>query len=178
MRRAISRRWMAAVLIVAGVGLSGCAGLATLLDPEFLNAIGLGTQAASLPGEAPAVLVAVENRTSRTIEAFLSYRASADTVRSYTVVVEPGERTATALVCPVTEITLGDVGDLTRVGAIVRLGVGNAEDPIIEVEPFGVLLRETANYNCGDSLTFAVIASGQTRSGFQTIAFVQRTSEP
>ena len=45
---------------------------------------------------------------------------------------------------------------------------------MIEVEPFGVLLRNGANYDCGDGVTFAVTNSGATLSGYQVFAFIER----
>ena len=82
--------------------------------------------------------------------------------------------TGRAVNCPVTEITLGDIADLSQTGALVRLGDGTPDDPFVEVEPFGILFKVGANYDCGDSVTFAVVPSAQTASGYQTIAFVQR----
>ena len=154
---------------------AGCVGnLTNLFNDEFLNQLGVTQRAASLPGSAPAIVVQVENRTDRTIDAVVSMRMGGDNVDSFVTNVPPGASTGRAIICPVTEITLGDIADLTRVGAVVRLGDGTANDPTIDVEPFGVLLKEGANYDCGDSITFAVVQSSQTQSGYQTIVFLQR----
>ena len=48
--------------------------------------------------------------------------------------------------------------------------------PYIDVEAFGVLLREGVNYDCGDSLLFVVEPSGVTRSGYETIAYFRRAT--
>lgn len=146
----------------------------TLFNDQFLSSAGLNQQAASLPGAAPTILVQVENRTGRTIDAFISYRLSGDDVSSFVTTVPPGASTGRALVCPIEEITLGDISDLTAPGAVIRLGDGTADDPITEVEPFGVLLKQGANYDCGDALMFAVTPSSLTRTGYRTIVFVQR----
>ena len=164
---------MAICLIVAGA--AGCAGdITNLFNDEFLNQLGVTQRAATLPGAAPAIVVHVENRTNRTIDAVVSMRLGGDDVDSFLTNVPPGGSTGRVVLCPVTEITLGDIADLGRVGAVVRLGDGTPDDPTIEVEPFGVLFKDGANYDCGDSITFAVVQSSNTASGYQTIAFVQR----
>lgn len=155
---------------------AGCAGtLVDLFNPDFLSVTGATQRAATLPGQAPAILLQVENRTARNIDAFISYRTNGDTVETFTASLPPGLSSGRAVVCPVNEITLGDVSNLTRIGAIVRLGAGTTADAAIEVEPFGVLLKEGANYDCGDAITFTVSPSSQTLSGFQTAAFIQRS---
>jgi len=170
-----SVRWLVLGLAAALVLTSqGCGSIAGLLNPDFLTSLGVGESVATLPGDAPQIVLGVENRTARPIEAVVSYRVGADAVSSFVAIVEPGERTARAVVCPVDAVTLGDVNDLSAVGARVRLGNGTPQDPAIDVEPFGVLLRNTANYNCGDGLTFAITNSGATRSGYQVFAFIQR----
>jgi hypothetical protein len=157
--------------------LSGCAAsISSLLSPEFLNAAGLGSSVAALPGEAPAVLVELQNSTPRVIEARLAWRDSENQVVSRAgIVLGSGGKYAEAVICPVEEITLGDVSDLTATGAVVRLGVGAADDPVVQVEPFGVLLRDRANYNCGDVVTFAVEPSGVTASGYRVRALIRRS---
>lgn len=173
----ITRRMLSVPLItLAAVAFSsaGCGTVTNLFSDDFLAAIGLGVSVPSLPGDAPALLVTVENRTSRTAEMVVSYRVESDVVENFTTVVQPGERSAQALVCPIEEITLGDVSDLNQSGVRVRLGNGLATDPFVEVEPFGVLLRDTVNYNCGDGVTFTVQSSSATLSGYQTFAFIQR----
>jgi hypothetical protein len=87
----------------------------------------------------------------------------------------PGAKSGATFICPVEEITLGDVSDLTAIGAVVRIGSGGGSDPVIEVDPFGVLLREGANYDCGDRVTFRVVESDVSLSGFQIIAFIERS---
>jgi hypothetical protein len=147
-------------------------------DDEFLTALSMGSRAASMPGDAPAVLVEVENRTSRRVEAQLSWRTEDGEVHFEVFGLAAADKSTEVLICPVDEITLGDVGDLTQPGAFVRLGNGGSNDPFIEVEPFGVLLKDTANYNCGDSVTFTVQASSKTLSGYQIFAYIRRAEAP
>lgn len=168
------RTMLWACVAVALLGATSCVGVEDFFTNEFLRNLGLGEQPAALPGAAPVLSVSIDNRTGRTIEALLSFRLSGDTVEQRIFTVAPGITSGTALVCPVDEITLGDVSDLDRVGVVVRLGNGGEADPVVEVEPFGVLLREGANYDCGDAVTFAVFPSSATRSGYQTIAEIQR----
>jgi hypothetical protein len=165
------RTWLLASLCLS---LSGCGLVGGLLDPGLIDTLGLGSRAASLPGDAPAVLIAFENRTGRPATATISYRIGTDRVLTSTVNALPGDKLAEAFVCPVSEVTLGDVSNLTQSGVIIRLGNGTDADPFIEVEPFGVLLRENQNYSCGDSITFTVSPSSETRSGFRVFAFIQR----
>lgn len=170
-----SVRWLVLGLTAAlAMANHGCGSVSGFLNPEFLTSLGIGESVATLPGDAPAIVLGVENRTSRTIEAVVSYRVGVDAVSTFVAVVEPGETTARAVTCPVDAITLGDVNDLSTVGALVRLGNGTPQDPVIEVEPFGVLLRNGANYDCGDGVTFAITNSGATLSGYQVFAFIQR----
>lgn len=151
----------------------------SILNPNFLSATGLaGSNAASLPGDAPAVLVRVENNTALTAEVQISWREGAAGVETQTFAITAGTITSQALVCPVTEITLGDVSNLTTPGALIRLGNGGENDPFITVEPFGILLTEEINYDCGDSITFQIAPSGETSSGFRIFAFVQRAPTP
>lgn len=170
------RRIMTGLGWTLGMGaaalLGGCG---EIVNPDFISSLGGGDSAASIPGEAPALLVTVENRTRRTAEALLSYRDPNDQVKQATYNLIPGSNIATALVCPIDEVTLGDVSDLRKTGAIIRLGNGGSNDAFIEVEPFGVLLQDQANYNCGDSITFAIVESSATRSGYQVFAFIQRS---
>lgn len=160
-----------AISIASGLGCG-----AQLLDPDFLGALGLGERSASLPGDAPAVLIAVENRTGRVISAVVSYRAGTDRVSTSNYTVQPNGKVSEAFVCPISELTLGDVSNLDQIGAIVRLGNGGDTDPYIEVEAFGVLLKENQNYSCGDSITFTVSPSSDTRSGYRVIAYIQRAN--
>lgn len=162
---------------VGGLGLmlllAGCSTALSLFDAEFLAALGMGARVANVPGDAPALLVAVENRTDRLIEVVVSYRLQEGAVESFSASVEPGEQTAQALICPIEEVTLGDVSDTNAVGALVFLGNSTA-DPYIEVEPLGVVLKDGVNYDCGDAITFAVQRSGATESGFRVFAYIQR----
>ncbi|MFO0838711.1 MAG: hypothetical protein U1D55_09295 [Phycisphaerae bacterium] len=168
--------------VVAGWTIvGGCASPLSLFNTDFLSQLGVLGGSTQLPNDAPSVLVAVENRTGRTIETRMTWRqgstsSGGSNVDELVNVVLPGDRQSTTIICPLDEITLGDIGDLTRVGAVVRLGNGNPQDPIIEVEPFGVLLKDGANYDCGDAITFAVIPSSATLSGYQVYAFVSRAS--
>ncbi|MBL8880903.1 MAG: hypothetical protein JNG88_17455 [Phycisphaerales bacterium] len=162
------------LLVGLATGLPGCSLAGSLLDPGLLDSLGLGSRASSLPGDAPAVIIAFENRTNRPATATISYRVGTDRVLSTTVTALPGDKLAESFVCPVSEVTLGDVSNLNETGVTIRLGNGTAADPVIEVEPFGVLLRENQNYSCGDSIVFTVSPSGETRSGFRAFAFIQR----
>lgn len=154
--------------------MTACIDGSAFLNPDFATALGLSEQAASLPGEAPTLLIEVENRTSRPIDFQLSWRDGDGNPTFRINSVQAGEKVAEAVVCPVAEITLGDVGDLSATGAVVVLGSGNAGDPFIEVEAFGRLLQETINYDCGDAVNFTVLPSGATASGYQIFAFIRR----
>ncbi len=173
------RRLSFGFVLAASLGLcGGCFNPLSIFDENFLSTVGLGgSQAATLPGDAPAILVGVENRTGEQIEATVSFRDASGSFDTFTATVAPGDKTAQAVLCPVNEITLGDIGDLASTGVIVRLGNGTQADPFIEVEPFGILLKTGVNYDCGDSLTFTVSPSSETRSGFRTFVFVQRAPE-
>lgn len=159
---------------VLALGLAGCAGAASFLNPEFLEQIGAAPSAASLPGEAPAFVVEVENKTGHVVDFLLTYRDSTGVVQRPNVVGN-GLKLSTALVCPIEEVTLGDVSNLDAIGAIVRLGNETAADPFVEVEPFGVLLREGVNYDCGDVVNFTVQPSSSSRSGYQIFAYIRRS---
>ncbi len=170
---------LGAVLCTALLGC-GLLNLGEFLNADLLSSLGLGSKVAALPGDAPGLLVAVENRTTRPCQVQVAYRDANDTVTSYVTDVSPGDRNAQMLVCPVVEITVGDVSNLDTSGARVYLVDGTVTDPdalagapYIEVEAFGVLLREDVNYVCGDGLTFTVEPSGQSRSGYQTFAYVR-----
>ena len=163
---------LATCLIIVAAGCTG--NLSTLFNDEFLTELGVTQRAATVPGAAPAIVVYVSNRTTRTIRATVSMRLGSDNVDSFFTTVPPGLSTGRAVNCPVTEITLGDIANLDQSGAVVLLGDGTPDDPFVEVEAFGVLFKEGANYDCGDLLTFAVVTSVETGSGYQIIAFVQR----
>jgi hypothetical protein len=165
--------------------LCGCSllNLDTFLNPELLTSLGLGEKVATLPGDAPGLLVATANRTSRPCHVFVSYRDPNDNVQTYTANLAAGDETAQMLVCPVQEITLGDVSNLQTAAARVYLVAGTVTDattlasaPYIEVDAFGVLLREEVNYNCGDGLTFTIEESALTRSGYQAFAYIRPAS--
>lgn len=174
-KRNLSSGLLLALLLATAT--SGCTSIQGLFSEDFLNATGLVQRAATIPGTAPAVLINLENRTGRVITMNLSYRLGSDTVESFFATMPAGDSSGQVVNCPVTEITLGDVSNLNEVGAVVRLGGGTENDPFIEVEPFGILLRNTANYDCGDSVTFAVTPSGDTASGYRIVAFIQRSGD-
>lgn len=176
MRGARMMKWLWNCGAALGLlGLAGCGGLGSFLNPDFLTAVGLRQQAATLPGESPLVLVEVENRTARRVIAKLSVRTEADGVLQRNLDIPAGDTIGEAFICPVTEMTLGDVGDLDAIGATVRLGDETNLDPVIEVEPFGVILENSVNFDCGDRVTFAVQTSGATLSGYQIFAYVRRS---
>lgn len=161
-------------LLGSGLLLFGCVGITDFFQPEFLEALQGTSHVASLPGDAPALLVEVENGTDRMITAMVSYRASDGNTDSFTTLIEPYEKTAQALICPVAEITLGELNNTSAIGAIVRLGAGGANDPYIEVEPFEAMLQAGINYDCGDAITFAVMPSNETLSGYRIYAYIRR----
>lgn len=178
-------------LLAVGAGLTltavfaGCGSPLGLLNPNFGSVLGLsGEQVATLPGDAPGLLVSVENRTGRWIDIVVSYRDRDDNATAYTTLVGPWDKGAQMLVCPVREITLGDVSDLEAAGVVVYLmdEMDEVEDPTqvpyVEVDPFGTLLREGVNYDCGDELLFVVQPSSDTRSGYRTFAFIRRVGAP
>ncbi len=146
-----------------------------MLNPQLLSSMTGAGRAASLPGDAPALLVGVENRTDRVIRVMVMYRAADDSIQTYTTGVQPGGSTAQALICPIPEITVGDLSDATAIGAQVVLGNGTVDDPFINVEPFGITLKSGVNYDCGDGLTFVVQPSGATVSGYQIFAYIRRS---
>ena len=167
---------VAGVVLLAGLlFVSSCVTAGDLFDPTFLQMLQIGERAANLPGEAPAIVLEVENGTDRVVEFRLTWRDAESTIQERTRSLGVGEKYSEALICPVEEMTLGDVSNLDDVGAIVRLGFGTASDPFIEVEPFGVLLQEGINYDCGDSVTFVVQPSGATLSGYRIFAQIRRS---
>lgn len=176
--RRTSRGFLLTALTTLVAALSGCSGtVAGLFNPEFLTAVGVGPKVAALPGDAPSVLVTIENRTTRPIAVVVQLRLADDSVDTFTAEVQSDDKTAQTLVCPVKEMTIGDLSDLSQPGAFIRLGAGTVDDATLAVEPFGVLLKEGVNYNCGDGVTFTVLPSGATRSGYQTYAFIQRADQ-
>lgn len=156
------------------LALAGCLDPGALINPALLDNLGLGQQVARLPGQAPAVTLALENRTDFSVRMTVSYRDAADEVIEVVQTLTPADRTATAVICPIEELTLGDVANPTVIGAEVLLGNGLPNDPFVQVDPFGVLLRQGTNFNCGDQVTFTVQRAAGTQSGFQIFAFIQR----
>ena len=175
------RRGLAAMCGAAlGAALGGCGllSLGTYLNPNFLSSLGVGEKVATLPGNAPGLLVTTENRTSHPSQIYVSYRDPNGSVQAYTATLAAGEQTAQMLVCPIAEITLGDVANLQQTAARVYLTSGSVTDPnalanapFIEVEPFGVLLRSAVNYACGDGVTFTIEGSSATSSGYRAFAY-------
>lgn len=168
--------------MVAGVVLLGgllfgssCGSPAELFNPTFLQSVGVGEAAANLPGEAPAIVLEVDNGTDRVIEFRLTWRDGESQIQERTRSLGVGAKFSEALICPVEEMTLGDVSNLSAAGAIVRLGSGSAMDPFVEVEAFGVLLQEGINYDCGDSVTFTILPSSATLSEYQVFALIRRS---
>lgn len=173
--------WGAGGALVLGALMSGCGNLTGIFNPDFLGSLTGGATVSTVPDDAPGIVVWIDNRTSRYARAVVSYRDIDNNVRNFNVILAPGDQTGRMLVCPVTEITLGDVADLKAPGAIIYLTDDLADNqdfadvPFVEVDPFGVLLREEVNYDCGDGLTFSVRETpGETRSGYRTRAEIQR----
>ena len=167
----------AARISVAAVSLAsvGCVSPTTFFSEDFLTALGFGDTAANLPGEAPAIIIEMENRSGRTIEARVTWQGDGNESRERVFVVPDGEKFSEVVVCPVTRMTLGQLGDLSAAGAAVRLGDGSAGSPFIEVEPFGRVLEDQINYQCGDAVTFTIQPSSATLSGYQAFAYVRRS---
>lgn len=173
----------ATVIVLTGP-LLGCVDLTSFLNPDFLAVLGSGSEISGVPGEAPGVLVQIENRTTRWARAVVSYRDGDSNTRTYNTVIAPGDLTGQMLVCPVEEITLGSVADLDEPGAIIYLtdlsgdgALDSPDVPFIEVDAFGVLLREEVNYSCGDGLKFSIRETpGQTRSGYRVRAEITEGS--
>lgn len=163
------------VALACAVAQTGCLSATSLLNPELLTSLGVTARASDLPGEAPAVVFEVSNQTGRTVEFLLSWRDANNEVQQRRRTLPPGETFSEVVVCPASAVTLGDVSNLETVGARVRLGNGTQNDAFIEVEPFGVLLQDGINYNCGDVVTFSVQRSNATDSGFRIFAFIRRS---
>jgi hypothetical protein len=155
--------------------LCGCLGTPEVINPAFFQSLGWTEVAADVPGEAPAIIIEVENGADRVIEFRMTWRDADGDINQRTGVLNVGEKYSEALICPIEEMTLGDVSNLDATGAVVRLGGGTSNDPYLEVEPFGVLLQEGVNYDCGDVVTFTVVRSSATLSGYQSFAYIQRT---
>jgi hypothetical protein len=174
MRKLATKMSLAVAVAVLAV-LGGCSPL-DFLNQEFVASM-VGGTAVSLPGNAPALLVGLENRTDRLANMTVMYHSAEGTNEIYTSTVQAGQSTAQALMCPVSQITLGDLSNPDVVGVTILLGNGTTSDPYIEVEPFGIPLKEGENYNCGDGITFTVQMSGATKSGYQTVAYIRRAGE-
>jgi hypothetical protein len=175
-------RWAVggAGIFVLIAGLS-CFSPLEFLNPEFISSLGVQGRVASLPGQAPGLVVSVENRTTRAAEITVSYRDADDAVQTYTTYLEAGNSSGQMLVCPISEITIGSITDLRSSGARVALVEGLVGGdlnsvPTIDVEAFGTLLRQGVNYECGDAINFVLRASGTTSSGFEEIAFFEHAS--
>lgn len=162
-------------LSVVLLTFGACTDLQQVFNPTFLESLGIGGSVTDLPGEAPAIVMEVENGTQWLIEVKVTWRDSDNEIQELTRAIASGKKYAEALICPIKEITLGDVSDLKAVGAIVRLGTGASVDPYMEVEPFGVLLQQGVNYDCGDKITFKVLPSDATVSGYQVFAFIRHS---
>lgn len=176
-----SRRAAVGAALALSILGAGCSSPLDFLNPTLLSALGAGQRVASLPGDAPGLLVAVRNGTDRWVDMVVSYRDIDDNVVNYTTVVKSGDKTAQMLICPVKELTLGDVANLGTPGVKVYLvsgatgAAGLANAPFLEVDPFGTLLRVGVNYDCGDEVLFTVEPSGAARSGYQTRAEIRRS---
>ena len=165
----------AAVLIVAAASVPGCGNIQAYFNPTFLSTLGMGESVANQPGEAPAIILEIENETNRVIEARLTWRDGEGEIQERTRSLGAGDKYAEAIICPIEELTLGDVGAMSETGVIIRMGFGGPNDAYLEVEPFGVLLQQGVNYDCGDTVTFKVMPSSATLSGYQTFAFIRRS---
>jgi hypothetical protein len=168
------QKWIVASASAMLLVSLGCIGTGEFINPEFLAALGFTGGAVSLPGEAPQVVIELENRTGRVIEGQLTWRNSDGTVDERIMVVPTDSKVSEAVFCPVEEMTLGDVSNPQATGAVVRLGNGGPNDPFIAVEAFGVILKNDVNYSCGDLITFTVQPSNATNSGYQAFAFIRR----
>lgn len=166
-----------AVLLPLLTAPTGCVDPTQIFADEFLNATIGGQNVASLPGNAPSVLLAVENQTALPTVVNVRYRLANNDVRELSLQMLPGERSAQALACPIDEITVGELTDPSQAGAFVYLDTDadatlNLNAPFVTVEPFGVILRNDTTYTCGDEITFAVVPSSATASGYRVVAFV------
>lgn len=164
----------AAASTLVGCSVLGSGPLAAL-NPDFVQSLGGGTQVANVPGEAPVLLVELENATTQVVDMRLQYRDSTDQgIITLIETLQPGDLSGVTLVCPVEELTLGELGNPEGVGAFVRLGSQTTNDPFVSVEPFGVELQDQVNFDCGDVVTFRVQPSASTASGYQVFAFIRR----
>lgn len=173
----MSKRFVRSGLLWAALSgaaaLAGCIGATDIFNESFINTVTGSEQVASLPQNAPFILLTIENRTNNLAEVEVTYRTTGAVVERLPATVEAGAKFAQAVPCPIDEITVGEITDLTVSGAVVRLGDGGADSPFVAVEPYGRLLTEGINYSCGDGVTFAVVSSTETASGYRVLAFVQ-----
>jgi hypothetical protein len=172
-----NRRVWGMLAVGLAVVVAGCVPLGDLLNADFAASVLQSQRVSLLPGEAPGFLVTVRNQTNRVVEMVVSYRDGDGDVQNYTSLLDKGDKASQMLICPVEEITLGNVANLNESGVRVALveNVSSATDPSqvpsTEVEAFGVLLRSGVNYDCGDSIEFVVRPSSATRSGYETVAY-------
>lgn len=161
---------------LAMIFLLGCATGLEFFNDDLLAELGLRPRASRLPGEAPVVVVGMRNDTARVAEFRLSWRDGESEVFQRTSgLIQPGALLQFAEFCPVEEVTLGDVANLSTIGSVIRLGAGTAADPTIEVEPFGILLQRGIHYECGDRVIFSVRNSSATLSGYRLFAEIEKS---
>lgn len=173
MRRSIA---LTACLLPLGLGCTNFA-LTDLLSPTLVAELSNTASPASLPGTAQTVLVTFENRLDNPCRFEISYRTVNDQIPPPIMVTLGNDvQFAQAIACPVLEITVGDITDISEPGVFVGLAGQTDNDPFIAVEPFGVLLREGINYECGDGITFVLLESQATASGFRILAFIESAS--
>lgn len=172
---------LALAMLLGGCGL--VQQVTDVLNPDLLASLGFGTRVATLPGDAPGLLVYVENRTGRWAAMSVAYRTSDNRTDSFTTSVAPRNKSGQMLICPITEITVGDVSNIKQSGARIFL-IDNVTDtavldtaPYIEVDAFGVLLLDGINYDCGDGITFTIQESSISRSGYQVYAYIRRAGQ-
>lgn len=176
-----SRRLRVGVAMFLAAPLFSCGlpAFSDVLSPNLADVLNAGA-VASVPGDAPFLLVTFENRTTRRVS-FSGEATANGTLEFVGFDLDPegggGGGSASVgsdiVVCPVTELTIGSINDLSQSGVFVFLGGGFDTDPIIQVEPLGILLVEGVQFNCGDEVRFIVDESTATASGFRT--FVQIT---
>ncbi|MCA9242759.1 MAG: hypothetical protein KDA32_02300 [Phycisphaerales bacterium] len=173
MMRTTRTCWLlGAAVLMATVGCTGV----SFFNPDFLSALGVGAGVAQLPGDSPAIVIRIENSSGRPIVFELSWRDEMGRVERRDGVLGIVETFGEVVVCPVQDLTLGDVTDREQPGAYVLLGDGQVTDPFIEVEAFGIILQDEVNFNCGDVITFEVTSSGTSPSGYQVLARISRAN--
>lgn len=173
----VRRSWVAAG-VAAVLASAGCFSPLEILNDDFVEQITPGGGVATLPGGAPGVVVNVSNLTNLQAAVVISYRDGDGSVQVFTVTLQGGGESAQMLVCPVVEITAGSVSDLTAPSAVLALTTvpitGDLTSvPYLEVEGYGVLLREGINFECGDGITFVLTASATNASGYEIGAYIR-----